>query len=74
MKPLLGTGLAGLEPSTYRLGGGRSIHLSYSPKVRLKISSQIIARVFGQRNDRSSPYHVTLVTRYISSYEDNAWT
>ncbi len=25
------TGLAGLEPSTYRLGGGRSIHLSYNP-------------------------------------------
>jgi hypothetical protein len=28
---MTGTGLAGLEPSTYRLGGGRSIHLSYSP-------------------------------------------
>lgn len=27
------TGLAGLEPSTYRLGGDRSIHLSYSPSL-----------------------------------------
>jgi hypothetical protein len=25
------TGMAGLEPSTYRLGGGRSILLSYIP-------------------------------------------
>ena len=33
MEPLLGTGLMRLEPMTYRLGGGRSIHLSYSPKL-----------------------------------------
>ena len=25
------TGLAGVEPTAYRLGGGRSIHLSYNP-------------------------------------------
>jgi hypothetical protein len=37
IKPLQGTGLAGLEPSTYRLGGGRSIHLSYSPRCEVLI-------------------------------------
>lgn len=26
------TGLAGIEPTTYRLGGDRSIQLSYNPK------------------------------------------
>ena len=25
------TGLVGLEPTAYSLGGGRSIHLSYNP-------------------------------------------
>lgn len=33
------TGLAGFEPSTYRLGGGRSILLSYSPSYRVIIAS-----------------------------------
>ena len=33
------TGLAGFEPSTYRLGGGRSILLSYSPRDRVIIAS-----------------------------------
>ena len=29
------TGLAGIEPTAYRLGGDRSILLSYSPKQHL---------------------------------------
>ncbi len=31
MKRLRSTGLTGIEPMAYRLGGGRSILLSYSP-------------------------------------------
>ena len=32
------TGLAGIEPTAYRLGGDRSIQLSYSPKQHLIVS------------------------------------
>jgi hypothetical protein len=32
------TGLAGIEPTAYRLGGDRSILLSYSPKQQLIVS------------------------------------
>ncbi len=36
------TGLVGLEPTTYSLGGGRSIQLSYNPKEKFRLSQAII--------------------------------
>src|SRR5262249_44193701 len=41
-------GLARLERATYRLGGGRSIHLSYKP-IRIRIDILTARRHRGQR-------------------------
>ena len=58
--------LVGVEPTTYRLGGDRSIQVSYN-RIR---TNRIIANPSGPRNTESQPH---LALYFIASCLEMIW-